>query len=72
MCLAKCPETIYTVLVASLIGAKTNIFGNVFDKDYIKEIINSTDVGTLFVTDDMYEELRDITWYICIKKMILI
>lgn len=60
MCLANCPETIYIILAASLIGAKINIFGNTFNKDYIKEIINGTDAKVLFVTDDMYEELKGI------------
>lgn len=71
MCLANCPETIYTILAASLIGAKINIFGNVFDKDYIEEIIAGTDAKVLFVTDDMYKELKDIIPKTNIEKIVM-
>ncbi len=71
MCLANCPETIYIILAASLIGARINIFGNVFDKDYIEEIINGTDAKVLFVTDDMYEELKDVVPKTNIEKTVM-
>ncbi len=60
MCLENTPETIYLLLAASLIGAKVNIFGEEFSKDYIKEIINDTDAKILFITDTKYSKLVDI------------
>ncbi len=60
MCLNLCPETIYIIIAASLIGARINLFGNEFATEYIEEIIKSTDAGTLFVTDDMFSKLKDI------------
>ena len=40
ICMANTPEFIYLLGGISLIGAKANIFGEGFDKEYITEIIN--------------------------------
>ena len=72
MCLANCPETIYLLGATSMIGAKANIFGNGFDKEYIKEIIDGCDSNTLFATDNMYVELEKVISKTHIKNKVLI
>lgn len=71
MCLSNTPELVYAILGASLIGAKINIFGNVFDQDYIEEIINGTDAKVLFVTDEMYESIKPIIPNTNIQKTVM-
>lgn len=60
MCLSLCPETIYTIIAASLIGARVNIFGSDFDPDYIEKIVNKTNAKVLFATDDVYGKIKNI------------
>ena len=72
MCVANCPETIYLLLATSMIGAKANIFGNSFDKDYILEIINKTDSNILFATDDLYGKIKDVVKDSKVSKVSLI
>ncbi len=72
MCVANCPETIYLLLAVSMIGAKANIFGNSFDKDYILEIINQTNSDILFATDDLYGNISDVVEQSNVSKVSLI
>lgn len=58
-CIANVPEVVYIMLAANKIGARLNLFGPQFDKDYINEIINGTSKKLLFITDDFYDELKD-------------
>lgn len=53
------PEFIYLLGAISLIGAKANIFGDGFDKDYITEIINGCNTNILFATDDIYMNIDE-------------
>ena len=41
VCMSNCPEIIYVLGAASMIGASVNIFGSSFPEDYILEIINN-------------------------------
>lgn len=59
ICMANTPEFIYLLGGISLIGAKANIFGEGFDKDYITEIINGCNSDILFATDDKYSVIDD-------------
>ena len=59
ICMANTPEFIYLLGGISLIGAKANIFGEGFDKDYITEIINGCNSDILFVTDDKYDVIKE-------------
>lgn len=59
ICMANTPEFIYLLGGISLIGAKANIFGEGFDKDYITEIINGCNSDILFVSDDKYNAIEE-------------
>ena len=60
MCVSNCPEMLYFLGALNLIGAKVNIFGADFDKEYIREIVSSCNSNLLIATDDKYEEIKDI------------
>lgn len=53
ICASICPELIYIIGAASILGAKVNIFGEDFGKENIKEIINSTKSNLFVCTDDL-------------------
>ena len=59
ICMANTPEFIYLLGGISLIGAKANIFGEGFDKEYITEIINGCNSDILFATDNKYSVIDD-------------
>ncbi len=71
MCLSLCPETIYTIIAASLIGARVNIFGSDFDKDYIKKIIDKTGSHIMFATDDVYAKIKGIMPDVKIDQVVM-
>ena len=72
ICMANTPEFIYLLGGISLIGAKANIFGEGFDKDYITEIINGCNSDILFVTDDKYSVIDESVKNSKNKKVVLI
>lgn len=72
MCVGNCPEFLYLLSGISTLGATFNSFGNGFDKEYIREIIDGCDSDILFVSDDMYESIRDVLPNTHIKKTVLI
>lgn len=51
------PELVYLLGAASMIGAKVNIFGTDFDRDYLTEIINNCDSPVMFIEDIRYADL---------------
>lgn len=59
ICMSNTPEFIYLLGAISLVGAKANIFGDGFDKEYITEIINGCNTNILFATDDIYMNIKD-------------
>ncbi len=60
LCMSNTPEFVYTILAASLIGAKVKIFGSHFEKDFIKELLQDTNKSVFIATSDNYLELEDI------------
>lgn len=58
-CLSNSPELIYILGASSMIGAKVNIFGAKYPKDYITEIINGCNTDIIFVEDNAYDKIRD-------------
>ena len=58
ICLSNTPELVYLMGAASIIGAKINIFGPKFDKDYVIKILNSTKSPIIFLEDNFYENLK--------------
>lgn len=59
VCVSNSPEIVYIMGAASMIGAKLNIFGSHFPKDYITEIINGCNSNVLFIEDNNYEKIKD-------------
>lgn len=59
-CMTNSPEFVYFLLAANKIGAKVNLFGSHFDKNYIREILESCTKKAFICTDDNYEMLKDI------------
>ncbi len=59
ICMSNCPEFVYLLGAISIIGAKANIFGADFDKDYIIKIIKGCNSKIIFATDDLYEKISD-------------
>lgn len=54
VCISNSPEIVYIMGAASMIGAKLNIFGAHFPKDYITKIINECNTDVLFIEDNNY------------------
>ena len=59
-CLANTPELIYIMLAANKIGARLNLFGANYNKEYISNILDQTSHKLLFVTDNYYGDIKDI------------
>lgn len=72
ICSSNLPDFVITLLAASYIGAKINIFSSDFDKDYIKRIVDSCDADFIFVSDDHYDKLGDALENTKIKKKVLL
>lgn len=72
MCISNCPEMIYFLGALNLIGAKVNIFGADFDKEYIKEIVSSSNSSLFIATDDKYGQIKDVIERTNKEKKILV
>lgn len=56
MCMSNCPEFIYALMGANLLGAKINSFG-VFDTEYLTEIMDDCSANFVICTDDRYPSI---------------
>ena len=72
VCISNCPEVVYLMGAASLIGAKLNLFGSKYPSDYITEIINGCNCNIIFIEDNYYEQIKSSINNSNIKKIILI
>lgn len=59
VCISNCPEVVYLMGAASMIGAKLNLFGAKYPSDYITEIINGCNTNLIFVEDNYYEKIKE-------------
>ena len=59
VCATNIPEFVYLFLATNLIGAKLNSIGEWFDKDYTKFILEHSKSNTIFISDDVYDALKD-------------
>lgn len=59
VCATNMPEFVYLFLATNLIGAKLNSFGEWFDKDYTKFILDHSKSNTVFISDDVYYMVKD-------------
>ena len=58
VCVSNIPEFAYIFLAISFIGAKINVVGEWFNKDYLKNILNNTGCDYIFVSDDIYKQIK--------------
>lgn len=59
ICISNSPELVYILGAISIRGAKANIFGDIFEKSYIKEIVDACKSNVVFVEDQSYEKIGD-------------
>ncbi len=71
-CLSNTPELVYILLAANKIGAKVNLFGSSFDKDYLSTILDSCSKNIFFCTDDNYSEIRETVLNAGLDKLVVI
>ena len=72
ICLGNTPELIYLMGAASIIGAKINVFGPKFDKEYVTKILNKSNSSLMFIEDNHYERLKDCIANSNIKDIVMI
>ncbi len=70
MIMSNCPEFLYSIMGLNLLGAKFNAFG-MYDKEYIKEIIDGCDSDFIICTDDEYMGVKDIIDETKIKERLI-
>ena len=71
VCVSNSPEIVYIMGAASMIGAKLNIFGAHFPKEYITQIINECNTDILFIEDNNYQIIKDAVDNSKTKKIIM-
>lgn len=71
VCVSNIPEFVYLMLAISFIGAKINVVGNWFDKDYLKKILDSTNSKYFFVSEDNYQNIASVIDDSNIEKIIM-
>ncbi len=60
VCIANTPEYIYLLLACSFIGATIHLFGDWFNKEYLKDILDKTGSKIAFFSEKYYEEVQDV------------
>lgn len=60
VCVSNIPEFIYLLLAISFIGARINVVGDWFNKNYLLSILNNTNSKYIFVSDDVYDKIADV------------
>ena len=60
VCVSNIPEFIYLLLAISFIGARINVVGDWFNKNYLLSILNNTNSKYIFVSDDVYDKISDV------------
>ena len=71
VCMSNTPEFVYLLGAISMVGAIANVFSSHFEKDYIKEIIDSCNVRTLFVEDNEYIEMNDVLKNVELDRIVM-
>lgn len=60
ICMTNIPELIYILIAINKIGAKANIFGEQFDKNYIQNILAGCTSKIIFSDDSRYEFIKNV------------
>lgn len=71
ICVSNIPEFVYLMLGVSFIGAKINVVGDWFDKDYLKNILDNTNSKYLFISEDNYQAIKDVIDNSKVEKMVM-
>lgn len=71
ICMTNIPELVYLLGAISIVGAKANIFGADFDKDYITEIIDGCSSDLLVLLDNSYTEIADAVNASKVQKIVM-
>ena len=66
------PETVYSILALSTIGAVANMISPLFSEEQIIERINETEASLLVVLDQLYGIVKNAIKKTCIKKTIIV
>ena len=59
VCVSNIPEFVSLFLAINFIGAKMNIVGEWFNKEYLKEILNETKSKYIFVSNKNYAQINE-------------
>lgn len=59
VCMSNIPEFVYLYLAINLIGCKINSVPEWIDKNYMKMIVEKSYSKTMFISDDLYDEIKD-------------
>lgn len=59
VCVSNIPEFVYLFFAISFVGCQINVVGDWFDMDYLISIFNDTKSKNIFVSDDVYEFIKD-------------
>lgn len=59
VCVGNIPEFLYVYIAINLIGCKINSFGDWFDPEYTKFILNNSKSKFVFISDDVKDMLKD-------------
>lgn len=57
VCVSNIPEFVSLFLAINFIGAKMNIVGEWFNKEYLTNILNKTNSNYMFISDDIYKDI---------------
>ena len=72
VCMTNVPELVYILLAINKVGAKANVFGEQFDHEYIKEILNDCNKNVIFSDDSRYCEIENAVREAGIKQKVIV
>ena len=70
--MTSCPENVYLFLAINKIGAIANMINPLFSKKQIRDNINNVEAKLMFVLDQFYSKISDISKELCVKKTVII
>ena len=59
VCISDIPEYLVLLLACSFVGATIHLVGDWFDKDSLKAILNKSKAKTMFISEDVYPNVRE-------------
>ena len=59
-CMANTPELVYLMLAANKLGITLMLLGTNLDKEYMRELLKTTNKNAFFCTDDNYGAVKDL------------